>query len=327
MPKRRPRRATPAGGHVVALAYDGLCTFEFAIAVEIFGLPRPEMQRWYGFEVCSAERVPLAAVGGVQVTTFAGLEALGRADTIVIPGWRDIHERPPPALVAALRAAHRRGVRIMSICSGVFVLAATGLLDGKRATTHWRYAETLRAMHPRIDVDADVLYVDGGSLLTSAGGAAGIDLCLHVVRRDFGARIANQVARRLIIVPHRDGDQAQFVDRPIPPPGTRFAPLFDWARRHLDENLTIAALARRAAMSPRNFMRRFREATGSSPAEWLIGERIARARDLLEQTALSVEQVATACGFGSTDTLRHHFRRRLKLSPRRYRERFGVRAA
>ncbi len=326
MPKRRLFAAAPANRLVVAIAYDGLCTFEFAIAVELFGLPRPEMSSWYQFQVCSAEAGPLAAVGGVRITADAGIDALDRAGTIVIPGWRDIREPPAPDLVDALKAAHARGARLVSICSGVFVLAATGLLDGRRATTHWRYAEALAAMFPKIRVDPDVLYVDEGALLTSAGGAAGIDLCLHVVRRDFGARVANQVARRLIIVPHRDGDQAQFVDRPIPPAGTRFAPLFDWARRHLDEVLTIERLAARAAMSPRNFIRRFREATGSSPVDWLIGERVARARDLLETTSMSIEQVATSCGFGSTDTLRHHFRTRLKLSPRRYRERFGASA-
>src|SRR6476620_2190492 len=201
---------------VVALAYDRMATFEFGIVVEVFGLPRPEIERpWYRFEVCALDRGPLRATGGVTLRARAGLRALSRAGTIVIPGWRDPEERPPEPLLKAVRAAHARGARLLTICSGVFVLAAAGLLDGRRATTHWRYVERLRALHPLVRVEPDVLYVDEGSILTSAGSAAGIDLCLHVVRRDYGAEIANQVARRLVVSPHRDGGQSQYIPAPV----------------------------------------------------------------------------------------------------------------
>src|SRR5918999_312120 len=194
---------------VAALAYDGLGTFELGIVVEVFGLPRQEMGRhWYRFRACSLERGPLRATGGLLLQTRIGLTDLARAGTIIIPGWR-VHDVPPAPLVAALQRAHARGARLVSICSGVFVLAATGLLDGRQATTHWRYVETLRSRYPKIKVEPDVLYIDEGTILTSAGSAAGIDLCLHLVRRDFGAEIANHVARRLVVPPLRDGGQAQ----------------------------------------------------------------------------------------------------------------------
>jgi len=201
---------------VATLAYDGLGTFELGIVVEVFGLPRPEFAQWYRFRVCALGRRRLRATGGLLVQVNGSLAQLARAGTIVISGWR-VTEEPPARLVEALRRAHRRGARLVSICSGVFVLAATGLLDGRRATTHWRYADALRARYPRVRVEADVLYVDEGSILTSAGSAAGIDLCLHIVRRDFGADVANHVARRLVVAPLRDGGQAQFAERPIPP--------------------------------------------------------------------------------------------------------------
>jgi AraC family transcriptional regulator, transcriptional activator FtrA len=311
--------------HTVAvLAYDGLCTFEFGCAVEVFGLHRPEMTHWYRFIVCAAERGPLTATGGIRVAAGAGLDALAQADTIVVPGWRDINEPPPPRVVHALREAHGRGARLVSICSGVFVLAATGLLTDKRATTHWRYARVLAERYPNIRVEPDVLYVDEGTVLTSAGSAAGLDLCLYIVRRDFGARIANQVARRLVMPPHREGGQAQFVERPVQDDARApLAGLFDWIRRHLDGDLSIPALARRAQMSERTFMRRFRDATGTTPAAWIIGERLARARELLESTRWGVDRVASACGFGSADALRHHFRQRYHVSPARYRCRFA----
>ena len=213
---------------VVALAYDGLCTFEFGIAIEVFGLPRPEMgPDWYRFAVCAVDQGRMRAVGGFQLVADGGLELLEEAGTIIIPGWRSAHGAPvPPALIESLRRAHARGARLMSICSGVFVLAAAGLLSGRRATTHWRYVERLSAAYPDIKVEPDVLYVDEGSVLTSAGSAAGIDLCLHVVRHDFGAEVANRLARRLVVPPHREGGQAQFIERPMPPAreGIRFGP-------------------------------------------------------------------------------------------------------
>ncbi|MGO4723867.1 MULTISPECIES: transcriptional regulator FtrA [unclassified Inquilinus] len=325
MPSPSNRPTSPPNRTVAVLAYDGLCTFEFGVAVEVFGLPRPEFAEWYRFTVCAVETGPLRAIGGVQVTAAAGLEALEEAGTIVVPGWRDIREIPPEPLLAALRRARDRGARLVSICSGVFVLAAAGALAGRRVTTHWRYAEALAARYPDISVVPDVLYVDEGQVLTSAGSAAGLDLCLHIVRRDWGARIANQVARRLVVPPHREGGQAQFVDRPVQVEDRpRLAALFDWIRRNLAEDLPLDRLADQAGMSLRTFLRRFRDATGMTPAEWLVGERLALARDLLETTELPVERIATECGFGSADTLRHHFRRRLATSPARYRAGFSL---
>ncbi len=312
---------------VVALAYDRLSTFEFGIAVEIFGLPRPEMGAdWYRFAVCAIEPGPLRAIGGFRIMADGGLELLQQADTIVIPGWRGAASEPVPmALVEALRNAHGRGARLMSICSGVFVLAATGLLSGRRATTHWHYVQQLSQAHPDIQVEPDVLYVDEGRLLTSAGSAAGIDLCLHVVRADFGPEIANRLARRLVVPPHREGGQAQFIERPVPPAreGVRFAPLFDRMRQRLAEEQPIAALAAEAGMSTRTFLRRFKDATGLPPGEWLLTERLIRARELLETTRNSIEDIAGATGFGSAAALRHHFRTRLGTSPAAYRGRFA----
>jgi AraC family transcriptional activator FtrA len=312
---------------VVALAYDRLSTFEFGIAVEVFGLPRPEMgPDWYRFAVCAIEPGPLRAIGGFQIMADGGLELLDRADTIVIPGWRGASKEPvPPELIDALRRAHARGARLMSICSGVFALAATGLLSGRRATTHWHYAEQLSQAYPDIEVEPDVLYVDEGRVLTSAGSAAGIDLCLHVVRADFGPEIANRLARRLVVPPHREGGQAQFIERPVPPAreGLRFAPLFDRMRARLGEEQLVAELAAEAGMSVRTFLRRFKAATGLPPGEWLLTERLVRARELLETTGHSIESIADATGFGSAATLRHHFRARLGTSPAAYRTRFA----
>lgn len=318
------RPATGPNPLVAVVAYDGLCTFEFGIAVEIFGLPRPEMgPDWYRFQVCSADPGPIRAVGGIRMEADGDLSSLGRAGTVIIPGWRGAEEVPPPALIAALRRAHEGGARLVSLCSGVFVLAATGLLDGRRATTHWRYLATLAERFPAIRIEPDVLYVDEGDLLTAAGSAAGIDLCLHIVRRDHGARAANQVARRLVLPPHREGGQAQFVDRPVARhAGSRLAALLDRARGRLAEPLSVPQLADEAGMSQRTFLRRFAETTGTTPGDWLVGERLAHARALLEETDLSIERVATACGFGTAATLRHHFRGRLGTGPRAYRSRF-----
>jgi AraC family transcriptional regulator, transcriptional activator FtrA len=211
VPKRAARPRAPENRRVVALAYDGLCTFEFGVAVEIFGLDRPEMgDDWYSFRVAAIEPGPLRAAGGIRVTTDGGLGLIERAGTIVVPGWRGADEPVPARVIKALRRAHAKGARLLSFCSGVFVLAATGLLDGKRAVTHWRYAERLARAYPRIAVVPDVLYMDEGSVLTAAGSAAGIDLSLHLIRRDWGVAAANSVARRLVVPAHRDGGQAQF---------------------------------------------------------------------------------------------------------------------
>jgi AraC family transcriptional activator FtrA len=234
------------------------------------------MKSWYDFKVCGLEPGPLRAIGGLTVTPEQGIEQLHRADTIVIPGWRDPRETPPARLIDALRRAHRRGARLVSICSGVFVIAATGLLNGKRATTHWRYTDELARRYPEIHIQPDVLYVDEGDILTSAGSAAGIDLGLYIIRRDFGTLVANQVARRLIMPPHRDGGQAQFIERPVADEGSPWlSRLLEWVQRHLTDDLTTGRLARQACVSKRTLARRFLETTGTSPAAWVTGLRIA----------------------------------------------------
>ncbi|WP_425467544.1 transcriptional regulator FtrA [Rhizobium glycinendophyticum] len=314
------------GPRVVSLVYDGLCTFEFGVAVEVFGLARPEMgETWYRHATAAIEPGPLRAAGGLIATAAGGLELLEEADLIVVPGWRGIDAPVPAPLLDALCGAHARGTRLMSLCSGIAVLAATGLLDARRATTHWRYAEKVATRHPQIHLDPDVLYVDEGDILTAAGSAAGIDLCLHVVRRDFGPDVANSVARRLVVPPHREGGQAQFIVRPVPREreGQRLGPLIDWIDTNLQNELTLADMADRAGMSKRTFQRRFRDLTGSSPGEFLLARRLRRACDLLErQATISVDDIALASGFGTPATLRHHFRNRLSTSPAAYRTRF-----
>lgn len=241
---------------VVALAYDGLCTFEFGVAVEIFGLPRPEMGAgWYQFAVAAVDSGELRATGGIRLMADGGMDLLSSAETIVVPGWRGIDAPVPAALCAALVAARARGCRIISICSGVFVLAAAGLLDGRRATTHWRYTDQLRQRYPQIEVIDDVLYVGDENVMTSAGSAAGIDLCLHLVREDYGIDAANTVARRLVISPHRDGAQAQQVVRPVAKAreSQRLGLLFDFLHQQLAVSHSVASLAQRVGMSPRTF--------------------------------------------------------------------------
>lgn len=324
-----PESSAPAltGPLVVAPVYDGLCTFEFAIVAEIFGLPRPEMgPGWYRFAACGIEPGPLRANGGLRVEVDGGLELIEQADLIVIPGWKGSEIPVPTALSDALARAHARGARLASICSGAFVLAATGLLDGRRAATHWLYAEALKAAFPAIEVDASVLYVEEERLLSSAGSAAGIDLMLHIIRSDLGPEAANQIARRLVVQPHRSGGQAQFVERPVPVrPQSRLAPLLDRVRADPTVSWSVASMAREAAMSERSFHRRFAEAVGSSPGEWLIEVRVEEAKRLLETSPLPVEEVARLSGFGSVATLRYHFARATGLSPSEYRERFGSR--
>jgi AraC family transcriptional regulator, transcriptional activator FtrA len=315
--------ATP--GLVAVLAYDGLCTFEFGIAVEVFGLPRPEFTfPWYQFAVVAAEGRRARAMGGIVVEADAGLDLLEQASTIIIPGWRDRTDRPPEPLLQAIRLAAERGARCLSICSGVFVLAAAGLLDGKRATTHWRNIPDLKRQYPQINVEEDVLYVDEGQMITSAGSAAGIDACLHLIRRDFGSKIANTVARRLVMPPHRDGGQAQYVAAPLHErPGRSIAVSMDWARQRLADQVDIADLAQVAAMSERTFLRRFREAVGMAPKLWLQRERMFRAQELLEATDTSLTNIAEQCGYVSLETFRVAFRRALGTSPAAYRARFS----
>ena len=313
---------------VVALAYDGLCTFEFGCTVELFALERPELGvAWYDFAVCAVEPGPIRAAGGIVLQAPYDPTLLERADTIVIPGWRDADEEPPPALLAQIRAAHARGARLCTICSGVFVLAAAGILDGLRATTHWRYVERLQQRYPRVRVLADDLYVDEGQIITSAGSAAGLDMLLHLVRRDYGARVGNMVAQRLVVAPHREGGQAQFLPRPMAHDEQgRLSRLMDWLRSHPAETHTVASMAERAAMSPRTLQRQFQDATGMGPVEWLVRERVAIAKDLLESPDIALAQVAERAGFGSEESLRHHFRRVASTTPGAYRRAFLVTA-
>ncbi len=314
---------------VAAIAYDQLCTFEFGCTVEIFALPRPELGvPWYEFAVCAAERGAIRAAGGVAMQVSHSLRWLDRANTIIVPGWRDADERPPQALLNRVRGAYARGARLCSICSGVFVLAAAGVLDGKRATTHWRYAQRLAERYPAIRVEANALYVDEGQVITSAGSAAGLDMLLHLVRKDHGARIANRVAQRLVIPPHREGGQAQFVPRPVATDERgRLTLLLDWIRAHLPVRHSIETLAARAAMSPRTLQREFRAATGLAPHAWIVRERIERARELLETSRLSTATIAERVGIGSVESLRHHFRRLVGTSPAQYRAGFSRRSA
>ena len=310
---------------VVVLAYDGLCTFEFGIAVEIFALPRPEMgEEWYRFAVAGVDPGELRATGGFRLVVDGGLELLSEAGTIIVPGWRGADVPVPAALCEQLVAAHRRGARILSICSGVFVLAAAGLLDNRQATTHWRYTDLLQQRYPAIKVTPDVLYIDNGDVLTSAGSAAGIDLCLHLVRRDYGSVAANRVARRLVVSPHRDGGQAQFIQQAVPVAyeGHRLGALFDYLHARLAEPHTVESLAKFVGMSPRTFLRRFNATTGKTPAQWLLHARLSRSQDLLENSQLSIERIAEEVGFGSVATMRHHFKNQLSTTPAAYRKGF-----
>lgn len=311
-------------GLVAAVVYDGLSLFEYGCTVEVFGLPRPELgERWYRFAACAAEPGALRGAGGIQVQPAAGLELLEQARTIIVPGWRAVDAPVPEPLCAALRQAHARGARILSICTGAFVLAAAGLLDGRCATTHWRHAPTLADRYPRVQVQADVLYVDAGSILTSAGSAAGIDLCLHLIRRDLGPRAANHVARRLVMPPHREGGQAQYIEEPVSRRASAsLAPLLDAVRANLRGDWPIARMAAHTASSARSFQRHFVSAMGMPPGEWLLAQRLAAARTLLEESDAGVDDIALQVGFGDAATLRGHFRSRLGTSPGGYRKRF-----
>jgi AraC family transcriptional regulator, transcriptional activator FtrA len=307
---------------VAAVINQGCLTFDLAVPCEVFGWDRSYLGvEWYDFRVVAADPPPVRTATGFTIDTPHRLDALEHADTIVVPGWSDPDVAPSRELVAALQHASGRGARLVSICIGAFVLAAAGLLDHRPATTHWAYADRFRARFPLVRLDPKVLYVDDGRVLTSAGTAAGMDLCLHLVRLDHGAEVANGVARMVVMPPHREGGQAQYIDRPVPAPG-RDAELhttLEWALTRLDEPLSVAALARHAGMSARTFARRFRQVTGTTPGEWLLEQRLGLARRLLETTDQTVEWVAHRCGFGSAATLRHHFTERIGTSPRAYR--------
>jgi AraC family transcriptional activator FtrA len=312
---------------VVVLALPSVVPFDLAVPVQVFGYPRPDLGlRRYRAIVCSERRGRVeTASGGFALDVRHGLEALRRADTIVVPGIDDLTLAISPAVIRALRAAHARGARLVSICTGAFVLAEAGLLNGRRATTHWADVPEFCRRFPDVSVDSGVLYVDGDRVLTSAGIAAGIDLCLHIVRKDYGAAVANTVARRLVVAPHRSGGQAQFIPQPVDPSNAGeavFEVTREWARRHLGEPITVARLAARAGMPVRTFARNFARETGVSPLRWLRAQRLLAAQQDLELTDRSVTQVALRWGFGSALSLRIHFRRALGTSPLAYRRTF-----
>jgi transcriptional regulator GlxA family with amidase domain len=307
---------------VVVLVLDGAKPLDVGIPAQVFA-GRPTMP--YRVRVCGAVSGLVAGGDGLSYHVAEGVEAFEHADTIFIPGYREpVTTEPPDAVVAALRAAYRRGTRLAAISTGAFALAATGLLDGRRATTHWHYTRALAERHPAVDVDENVLFVDEGGVLTSAGAASGIDLCLHLVRRDHGVGLSNIVARRLVAAPYRSGGQAQYVPRSVPEPlGDMFAGTREWALAHLGEPLTLEALARYARVSPRTFSRRFAEDTGYTPMQWVLRARVDLARELLERTSLGVEQVADRVGLGTGANLRLHFQRILGTSPTEYRHTFS----
>jgi AraC family transcriptional activator FtrA len=335
--------ASATGDHVVAvLALDGMNPFEFSIACEVFGIRRGEVlarmarPRWYDLRVCAprpGHRIPTPF--GFAMTVERGLDDVVTADTVIVPmapkpedaegqrpGWR-MPTLPDDDVLEALRRAADNGARMVSFCSGAFVLAEAGLLDGHRATTHWMYLESFRHRYPRVEVVPDVLYVDEGRVLTSAGSASGMDLSLHLVRQDHGDDAADLVARRMVVPPHRDGGQAQYTIVPeVQPGGTPFPELLDWIVEHLHEPLEVSDLAACVAMSDRTFARRFRDATGTTPHQWLTQQRVSRARQLLETTDLTIDAVATRSGLGTAANLRARLRDACGVSPSTYRERF-----
>jgi AraC family transcriptional activator FtrA len=321
----------PSLHRVVALALPSVILLDLAAPTHLFGHCGGDR---YRFKVAGLRAGRVASSTGIEISVRHGLGALEDADTIVIPGTDDVAATAGFRRAAdAVARAHRRGTRVMSVCTGAFLLAEAGLLDGRRATTHWDSASALSQRFPAVEVDPDVLYVDDGSVLTSAGVAAGLDLCLHVVRKDHGAAAAAELARRAVVAPHREGGQAQF----IPPVGNRAAetmmahsstaPARSWALAHLDQPLPAAILAQRAAMSPRTFARRFRAETGTTPAQWVLEQRLRAAQTMLETTSHPVEQIAQRSGFSNAAALRAHFARRLATTPTAYRRNFASPAA
>jgi AraC family transcriptional regulator, transcriptional activator FtrA len=306
---------------VVTVVAPQASPFEFAVACEVFGMRRPELgPERYEHRLAAAS--PVEVDGGWTVSTRHGLEALETADTVIVPAAP--RDSTPAELLRALRGAYDRGARMVSFCSGAFALGAAGILDGRPAVTHWMYTDELARRHPTCRVERDVLYVDDGQVLTSAGTAAAIDLALHIVRLDHGAELANAIARRMVVPPHRDGGQAQFASSPVPRTvdDDPLGPVLEWMVDHLEEQLTVPQLARLAAMSPRTFARRFRDVTGTTPLRWLHHQRVARAQELLEVTDLGIDAIADRVGFGSATNLRDHFRRVTRTTPAAYRQRF-----
>ncbi|MEO3795825.1 helix-turn-helix domain-containing protein [Nonomuraea sp. B10E15] len=309
---------------VAALVLPPQSTFELACAAEVFGLSRPGLPGRYAFTVCAERPGAVPTLAGYDMLVGQDLTALGTADTVVVPGWHRRQDTAPPAVLDAVRGAHRRGARIIAICSGAFLLAQAGLLDHRRATTHWRLTGELAARFPDVLVEPDTLYVDLGDVATSAGTAAGIDLCLHLARADHGAAYATHVARHMVMPPHREGGQLQYsavaaADRPP----HSLAPVLDWAAERLHEPLTVDDLAARARVAPRTLARRFADQLGVSPGRWLLQQRVAAARTLLEETELSVETIAARVGLSSATNLRRRFHTLVRTTPAAYRRSFS----
>jgi transcriptional regulator GlxA family with amidase domain len=308
---------------VVALCFDGLVAFDLSAPAQAFTLAASRDGRpHYRFSTCSPGGKEVRSTTGFTVMPQAGLSALSRAETVVVPGYAAIFDPPPEEALAALRRAAKRGARVLSVCSGAFALAHAGLLDGCRATTHWASAGELAARFPEVEVDPAVLYVDEGKVMTSAGLSAGIDLSLHVIRKDFGAAAGERVARHMVAAPHREGGQAQFIERPSASHDGSLEATRRWALERLAEPLDVAAMARQAGVSPRTFARRFREETGTTPLQWLLTQRVLEARRLLEDSDLPIDEVAWRAGFGTAASLRDHFRRVTSTTPTAYRRSF-----
>jgi transcriptional regulator GlxA family with amidase domain len=317
--------------NVVAVLLDGVHPFELGVVCEVFGIDRSdEGLPVYDFAVASAEGPSLGTHCGFTVSTPHGLERLEEADLIAVPAGDTYADRTyPPELLDALRRAAERGARVLSVCSGVFVLGAAGLLDGRRCAVHWRHADALARRFPRAVVEPDVLYVDEDPVITSAGTAAGIDACLHIVRKEQGPEVANKIARRMVVPPHRDGGQAQYIERPLPRSQCdTVAEVLVWMERHLDQEVTVEQLAARAHMSPRTFARRFQQETGTTPYRWILRQRVLLAQELLERTDETMDTIADRTGFGTAAALRHQFVRALGTTPHAYRRTFrGPQAA
>ncbi|MGC0329612.1 transcriptional regulator GlxA family with amidase domain [Streptomyces sp. SAI-170] len=312
--------------NVATVLLDGVHPFELGVVCEVFGLDRSDQGLpVYDFAVVSAEGPALTThVPGLTVSTPYGLDRLEEADLITVPAGSDFAVRDyPPALLDALVRAVERGARVLSVCSGVFVLGAAGLLDGRRCAGHWRHVDELTRRFPRAAVEPDVLYVDDDPVITSAGTAAGIDACLHLVRKEQGPEVANAIARRMVVPPHRDGGQAQFVDRPLPAaPCDTVGEVLAWMERNLHEEVTVEQLAERAHMSPRTFARRFQQETGTTPYRWILRQRVLLAQRLLEATDVTVDVIASRTGFGTAAALRHQFVRAVGVTPQTYRRTF-----
>jgi AraC family transcriptional regulator, transcriptional activator FtrA len=314
-------RIMDARHRIVILAYSGVNVFELGLVFEIFELSRA-MNDCYDVVICSERSGEKFKAGPISIETEYGFDELASADTVIVPGWIDIDAAPPSHVLAQLKLAHETGKRVVSICSGVFLLAAAGLLDGRRAAVHWSQAKILAERYPKIRVDADVLYVDEGDVLSSAGRAAGMDLCLHIVRKDHGGTIARAVAQRMVIPAFRDGGQAQYIPHSAQTQIDSLTELREWLLQNLSRKIDIDEMAERVCMSRRTFLRRFHAATDLTPGEWLIRERVGRAKTLLEETVMPIEHVAENVGFASADALRHHFRKRFGVSAASYRSSF-----